>query len=398
MLPKDSEILDLLNRHLRALSQTDPKRFLIESLYMYKRLTNFTLTEIANSADLFTSASGAFSYTGISLGLSRKILNSAKDKINRNEDKSALIFDTFEVIHSCLARDWTELREYDDHLVDENLRMGEIFYSATYVIWHALISIPQGRFAEAQRQVDKLLEIGDLYEHDNTMGMYYAQIARIHTEYGRFHNALQAIEQGTAYTYRVDSRLWYSSLQMNKARVEMRMGSFEEAERTPLRENKNSSRFARIKLYYADFLTLLFLLELHGMEDGIRNGDPSKVTSHRKKVKKTGKRMMNAAKKAVYHLPEALRLIGIYYWLTGNQGRAFAWFKRSIKEGVRLGARLELSRTYMEVGKRLMEPMSKYRELNGLGAEDYLNKSRIMFEDMGLQWDLDELEKVCAPN
>ena len=61
-----------------------------------------------------------------------------------------------------------------------------------------------------------------------------------------------------------------------------------------------------------------------------------------------------------------------------------------------MGARPDLSRTYFEVGKHLLEPNSNYKELNGITAEEYLDKARIMFKEMDLQWDLDELDKVMA--
>ncbi len=41
-----------------------------------------------------------------------------------------------------------------------------------------------------------------------------------------------------------------------------------------------------------------------------------------------------------------------------------------------------------------MELKSKYKELDGIKAEDYLEKARVMFEEMDLQWELDELEKL----
>lgn len=66
--------------------------------------------------------------------------------------------------------------------------------------------------------------------------------------------------------------------------------------------------------------------------------------------------------------------------------------------GERLGARLELSRTYMEVGKRLLGPNSKYNECNGITAQEHLNKARTMFQEMDLQYDLDELDKIAASN
>jgi hypothetical protein len=52
----------------------------------------------------------------------------------------------------------------------------------------------------------------------------------------------------------------------------------------------------------------------------------------------------------------------------------------------------------MEVGKCLSEPESKYEELNGTSAKEYLSKARSMFKEMDLQWDLDELERISVAN
>ena len=90
--------------------------------------------------------------------------------------------------------------------------------------------------------------------------------------------------------------------------------------------------------------------------------------------------------------------MGIYYWVTGRQRKALQWWRRSIREGERIFARLELSRTYMEVGKRLLEPKSRYKELNGMTAEECLQKARTMFEEMDLEWDLDELARIPSTN
>ena len=37
---------------------------------------------------------------------------------------------------------------------------------------------------------------------------------------------------------------------------------------------------------------------------------------------------------------------------------------------------------------------SKYSELNGISAKEYLEKARKLFTEMNLQWDLDELDKI----
>jgi len=44
----------------------------------------------------------------------------------------------------------------------------------------------------------------------------------------------------------------------------------------------------------------------------------------------------------------------------------------------------------------LLEEKSRFHELNGIKAEDYLEMAQILFEEMDLQWDLDKLDKIIA--
>jgi hypothetical protein len=91
---------------------------------------------------------------------------------------------------------------------------------------------------------------------------------------------------------------------------------------------------------------------------------------------------------------ETFKLMGVYYWHIGKQKKAITWWGKSIRIGKELGARTELSRTYMEVGKRLLEKKSKFQQLNGIQAGEYLEKARVLFQEMELEWDLEELDKI----
>ena len=59
-----------------------------------------------------------------------------------------------------------------------------------------------------------------------------------------------------------------------------------------------------------------------------------------------------------------------------------------------MGAQPDIARTYMEIGKRFLESKSKYKEFNGIHVEEYLEKAKVMFQGMHLQWDLDALGKI----
>lgn len=69
-----------------------------------------------------------------------------------------------------------------------------------------------------------------------------------------------------------------------------------------------------------------------------------------------------------------------------------------MKEGERLGARLELSRTCFEVGKRLLEEGSRHKKLNGTNPIEYLDRARALFEEMNLKHDLNEWYRVAGRN
>ena len=134
--------------------------------------------------------------------------------------------------------------------------------------------------------------------------------------------------------------------------------------------------------------------DLYRLKDAIKKDKQSEFIEFRKKIAKSSKLLLKVSRKGAQHRTESYKLTGVYYWLINNQKKAIKWWHKAIEEGKRLGAHLELSRTYFEIGKRLLEPQSKYGMLDGIRADDYLQMARVFFEEMDLQWDLDELSRV----
>jgi hypothetical protein len=139
------------------------------------------------------------------------------------------------------------------------------------------------------------------------------------------------------------------------------------------------------------------MADVYLIKEAIISNDRKNLSRLKKNARQSGKRALNTSKKFAVHSVEALRLMGKYYWLIGKQKKALNWWDRAMKKGEKLGARPDLSRTYLETGKSLLEPTSKHKELNGIAAKEYLEKARTMFEEMDLQWDLNELHKAMSP-
>jgi hypothetical protein len=147
------------------------------------------------------------------------------------------------------------------------------------------------------------------------------------------------------------------------------------------------------------FLSTFYLcrvnFDLHELEEAQKNRDEARAARAGKNALRTAKKLVKNSWRIAADITEAYKLLGRYYWLVGRQRRALQAWKKGLKEGERLGARLELCRLWAEVGRRLNEKESRYEDVNGVQGRDYLTKAKATFREMDLRWDLDELEREC---
>ena len=101
--------------------------------------------------------------------------------------------------------------------------------------------------------------------------------------------------------------------------------------------------------FISSYLMSRFLFDLLRLEESLLSQDKSNSSKYRKKAYQSGKKALSISFKHACDRTEAMRLIGSYHWLIGNQHKASRWWNKSVAEGERLGARVELARTYMAV-------------------------------------------------
>jgi hypothetical protein len=169
--------------------------------------------------------------------------------------------------------------------------------------------------------------------------------------------------------------------------IDNAVGSIQQAD--AIRSSVKAAPIQRSIYYRSQFEVLLFRLE-----DTPKRGNGAPINDLNSKITITAKKLIKTTNKAAQHRTEAYRLIGLYYWLTNKPNLAFKWFNKSVQEGERLEARLELSRTYYHIGKLLMKAGRSNEHLNGLNADAYLDSAQTIFEELDLQWDLNKLSRI----
>jgi tetratricopeptide (TPR) repeat protein len=389
---RDLQVFDLLYKKCKALAVTNPKRSFIEFFFFHKRITAFNLQKIENGTGIFVSASTLFSFSGISFGLSRRILDFVKNRICKDDLRNYTIYDLCETIHNFLEGNWKEIRNYDDDLIKRNCDIGDFWDATQLLYWHALPCIHQGSLEIAESILSRLEDIFQVYQYDLAKTYKHDLKSRLLMECRRFNDALIESKEGIDFEEKAGPGFW--ELHVCEARIYTSMGEIEKAGKCLEQANRIWHKIRPVPFQMTGFYIAELEFNLYRLKEILRTGNKTKLSEYRKKAMRSVKMLLRNARKVAQCRTESYKLVGEYYWLLNKQKKALNWWHYAIREGERLDAPLQLAGVYFELGKRLLGPGSKYRVLDGISAEDYLEKAKPVFEEMKLQFYLDQLSQV----
>ncbi len=389
---RDLQVFDLFYKKCKALAITNPKRFFIEFFFLHKRITAFDLQKLENGTGLFVSASPLFSFSGISFGLSRRLLDFVRHRICRDDVRTSTIYEICETMHNFLEGNWKEIRIYDDDLIKKNCDIGEIWDATHILYWHALPCIYQGSLEIAESILSRLDDIFQVYQYDLAKTYEHELKSCLLMECRRFNDALIEIKEGIDFEEKAGPGFW--EIYVCEARIYTLIGEIEKAERCLEKVDSMRHKIRPVPFQMTGFYRAELEYNLYRLKEMLKNGNKKKLSEYRKKAIRSVKILLRNVRKVARYRTESYKLTGEFYWLMNKQKEALRWWHSAIKEGERLGARLQLAGVFFELGKRLLEPGSRQRVLDGINAEDYLEMARSMLEDMKLQSYLDELSQI----
>jgi class 3 adenylate cyclase/tetratricopeptide (TPR) repeat protein len=392
---RTNEIFDLAYKRDSALVYYDIDRLVFEHFKFMSMCCRFDASKIVNGVQWWVSNIGVFSAIGLSMGVAAKFSQRTNCIVEKDNIRHVAAYNWFSSAHNLTSGGWSALECYDQTAVDMGLRIGEFWHTASYAWVVGTTRVEQGRFEDAEFIVEKLSEMTNLYDYE-IAGIYSDELkANLLMKMGRLHDARQVVEALISSSSQKGLDEWLLRGLGEKAIIDMMLENVMEARNalSPAGDLASVRSFIP-PVYLAPYVLGQLLTSVHELKAASVSNDLSSLSRLRKRC---SQKVTAAARNARKYAPAKtwiLRSAGEYYWLIDKQRKALKWWDKSIKEGERLGARPDLSRTYFEVGKRLLEPQSKYKQLNGIDAKGYLDKAEELFREMRLEHDLDELERV----
>ena len=387
----DNIIINIMYNRACALIYIDVNQMFMNTIEATKNCFRFDITKLDKGVETLSGSTILFSWTGISYTICRGLLNYIKKYEQLEDITHTLFFTLHETVYNFLTSKWD--MTIDEELIDYGLKIGDIFYVSNYMIFIGWLYIERGNFSAAEDLAKRLEIISEEYNHESAKGLFCELNTSILMKKRKLKDALKNVEDGIIHLRSIGQEMRNITLLGMKSRILVLQNDIDSAKKT-INEAKNLVEKEDIvpPYYYSNYLMGVFMYNLKKLEDLTLADRKKNISMFKTSARKSAKNVIRNCRKVAADRTEAYRLVGTYYWLINKQRKAIRWWCKSIEEGKHLNARLELSRTFMTVGKSLAESGSSYKSLKSLNAEKHLKEASEMFKEMDLKWDLEKLK------
>ncbi|NPA24888.1 MAG: AAA family ATPase [Deltaproteobacteria bacterium] len=391
---KEREIFETTMQRNETLVIADTARSFPAMIRLLREAGNFDLGKTASGFRLWVGTGTVFSYMGISFRVARKFLLRSRmiGKHQRVEDDIA--YHNSESMYRHCAGEWRGTGDYDQGLVDRCLKSGALFYVVPYSWSVGHIKVGQGKFSEAETIIDKLFEIAETYNHYQARLVALGLKSHLLFKIREFPMAEITADERLALAAELNVVIGQLGALGHKIMIKAMLGEVDAADKLIDRAESLIGDSGRLPPYcLTRYWTGRFLNDMSALNMHLLDRRADRLPELKKRARQSGRKALAGIRRYAPSGTFVLRLVGDYYWLVEDQSRAARYWQRALRKGEKMGARPDLARTCFEIGRHLLEPGSRWRRLDGNAAESYLERAGVMFEELGLKRDLEELKQ-----
>ena len=388
----EREVCELFYYRGKAESTSDARRLFLEMPTGLRRLNRADPETIDQAFAMYVSCAGLFAYSGISFAVSRRMLEIGRQFIREGRLRDEFVYQMCRFVADYFEGNWEALSRIDDQLVTEALRYGYLWDVGTYVGLQGEKDIDQGAFAEARRRIEQAARLVTVYGFDFARSNELALTAYLLLEQRRLHEALAAVER--YHAERTEPLLNLLALG-TKARIQVLLEDHAGAETTLAAAGALAARIGQVPgFHWRPYLLARLALDLVHLEQARRAAKPRQARAAARAARRSGRRALRISRKLARMRPETFCQVARYHWLCGQPRQALRWWQRSLREGSRLGSTPDLARTYLELGRRMLERPAVLGRVDGMDAAACLEKARTLFVGLGIDWELQRFEAL----
>jgi len=387
----DAETTNLLFLQLGCVAMVDPLESGVLGMQLARRLTKFDISSIRGGVEYLCMLSILFTHAGLSFKLTKDVLNFAEGKLNHDNFREIFEFKFIESVIDRMEGNYVD-HEFDPECISYGLQYGLLHETNSYLIMRFFIDLGRGKFNNAKARIEKLFEIHDTFNNRTAKSWALVATAKLSIKKRELNKALSEIDESIKVSQQDNESgelYWgYATKAYIQFLLKNISGAEKSIEKAKLYEMK---RF--FPVYETTYALVNFMLDIYHLELAIEKEDHQHYAEKQKNAYNSMKRGLQAGKKTAEDRVEFYNLAAQYYWIAGKPKKAFINWEKGITEGERLNAKPELARTYMVMWLKLSKCDKNVHRKDEKTINHYFNCARDLFIELGLKYDLHELEK-----
>jgi len=323
-------------------------------------------------------------WSGRALWLEKKINRFIR---NVKDDDLPFIYFTrlyYETMSNYLSGQLITDSSNDEIVFKYAMSTGRIWATTVYHVYKGIGYVELGMKKEVLKLIDHLYIITSL-EHSFSLTQYYRLKMTYFLKFRKMEDLLGEAKKGIEAISKTDHS---SILLLGHSILSMAYSLHDNLPKA--QEHLTKSKVLAKKLWVKYYASMANLSQVYYDLAKIKRKGNSPSKSEANELLKHTKELIFNSKSVYCNKTEAYRLRAISYFYAQKTNKAAKCLKKSIDFAHYYGSKLEGSRTYFETGKFLSDPNVKSQELDGKTARHYLENAKSMFEEMDLQWDLEE--------
>lgn len=328
--------------------------------------------------------------TGLSFKTGQKMVNFVVDA---GLEKDPYGFNTVRMIKK-MQLYYTGVWQEDmdqQKVIDHGIQKGNFWDTEIYLTYCGLVYIELGDHYGFLEMKDKLFDLADSFDDSHSGSQAYRIASVGYIKFRKFDEFLTIVKDGRKYIEDTENVAMLVVFNAMMAQLYIYLNDLKNAKKALAEAEKWKTRIMNIPVYFTQILLARIKLDFEKIKSLSKTDQHFRLII--KELKTNSDKLIAKSKKLIANLTEAYLLKAKLDQLLKKNQKAFKYLHLAIQTGEKYNGRLELSRAYFETGKFLSDPNVKYKELNGEPASHYLEKAKTMFEEMDLQWDLEEYQK-----
>ena len=396
--PKDQRRFMLRQMRAYALANFDPQRLFFDLLRTIRWRNDYKLSN-PEFCSMYSLGSSLMTFGGVSKAIAKRLLDKAGAFAVPEDTRSYLIYQYAYYIYHYHIGNWGTNLDFNEALFRKGIELGEFYPACYYISFLCNIAGGRGDFEYARKLAASLLEMAEVYDSEYALLNYHNTIQYYHCNKHEQAEMMREANLCLDMEKKMGLAAWIVGGEALIARAYILAGDLVKAEEALRRGEERLAKLGKIAHMFTmnPFLARL-QLEVSKLEEQVskNSGIPDRAAIKKitKRARKSSQSVIGQFKALQELKPEGYRLTGTLYWLERKSSKALQYWKKSIEASETMPKRQELGRTYLEVGKRLLEKDSLTKLLDNMDGVQYLKKAKEIFKEMDLKYDLLELERI----